>query len=136
MRAVGPLADVAVDLVRVAMGVTKVAVVERPGGGGGMGLGLVRGFGLRRGAVASAVAHDNHNLLIAGVDDGDMAAAGNALAECGGGMVAVSGGRFLARVELPIAGLMSPRPAREVAAAVAELELAWRSLGCQLLPPS
>ncbi|MEW5932209.1 MAG: adenine deaminase [Bacillota bacterium] len=115
--------------------IAKVAVVERHGGGGGMGLGFVRGFGLQRGAVASTVAHDSHNLLIVGVDDGDMAAAGNALAECGGGMVAISGGRVMARVELPVAGLMSPRPACEVAAAVAELERAWRSLGCHLVSP-
>lgn len=115
--------------------IAKAAVVERHGRGGGIGLGFVHGFGLRRGAVASTVAHDSHNLLIVGVDDADMAAAGNALAECGGGMVAVAGGKVLARVELPIAGLMSDRPAHEVAAAVAELERAWRDLGCQLASP-
>lgn len=115
--------------------IAKVAVAERHGRNGGMSLGFVQGFGLRRGAVASTVAHDSHNLLVVGVDDADMAAAGNALLECGGGMVAVAGGTVLARVELPIAGLMSDRPAREVAAAVAELGQAWRDLGCQLASP-
>ena len=73
------------------------------------------GFGLRRGAIASTVAHDAHNIVVVGADADDMAAAVARLAEIGGGQVAVLDGRVLAEVPLPLAGLMSDRPAAEVA---------------------
>ncbi|AFV10846.1 adenine deaminase Ade [Thermacetogenium phaeum DSM 12270] len=113
----------------------KVAVIERHGKKGTMGLGLVKGFGFQGGAVASTVAHDSHNLLIVGMNDGDMALAGNKLAECGGGMVAVRDGKVLALLPLPIAGLMSERPVEEVAGQVAQLRHAWEALGCRLVSP-
>lgn len=115
--------------------VAKVACIERHGGPGNMGLGFVTGFGLKGGAVASTVAHDSHNLLIVGTNDADMALAGNALADCGGGMVAVRDGKVLALLKLPIAGLMSPEPVEEVDEAVRALEKAWRTLGCPLVSP-
>lgn len=113
----------------------KIAVFERHKATGSHALGFVTGFGLARGAVASTVAHDSHNLLIIGTNDEDMAFAGNLLAEKGGGMVAVAGGEVLALVELPIAGLMSDRPVEEVAASVAALKTAWQELGCKLVSP-
>ena len=113
----------------------KVAVFERHSGSGGGALGFVSGFGFTAGAVASTVAHDSHNLLIVGTNDSDMAMAGNILAEHGGGMVAVLGGRVLALVKLPVAGLMSDRPVEEVAAAVSSLAKAWKILGCTLVSP-
>ncbi|MGB9803094.1 adenine deaminase [Desulfofundulus sp.] len=119
----------------VELDVAKVACIERHGGPGNMGLGLVRGFHLKGGAVASTVAHDSHNLLVVGMNDQDMALAANTLAECGGGMVVVRDGRVLALLPLPIAGLMSDRPVEEVRDMVAALERAWKELGCPLVSP-
>ena len=93
----------------------KAASIERHGGPGTIGLGLVTGLGLQRGAVGSTVAHDNHNVLVAGMSDADMILAVERLAEVGGGMIAVADGEVLALVELPIAGLISDRPVAEVA---------------------
>ena len=121
-------ADRSIDL-------AKAAVFERHSGAGGRALGFVTGFGFVGGAVASTVAHDCHNLLIVGTNDADMAVAGNTLAECGGGMVAVSEGEVLAIVKLPVAGLMSDRPVEEVARDVADLAAAWKRLGCRLGSP-
>ncbi len=115
--------------------VAKVMVMERHGGPGTFGLGYVKGFGLKSGAVASTVAHDSHNLLIVGMNDEDMVLAGNALAEAGGGMIAVKDGKILALLPLPIAGLMSDRTLEEVSANVAQLDQAWKELGCNLVSP-
>ncbi|SFG64757.1 Adenine deaminase [Desulfotomaculum arcticum] len=119
----------------VAGDLAKAAVIERHGGNGSMGLGLVKGFGFKEGAVASTVAHDSHNLLIVGMNDADMALAGNTLAECGGGMAVVRDGRVLALLPLSIAGLMSNKPVEEVAAQVHAVEKAWVELGCRLVAP-
>ncbi|MGQ9478917.1 MAG: adenine deaminase [Thermoproteota archaeon] len=115
--------------------VAKIAVVERHRASGNIGLGFVKGFGFREGAVASTVAHDSHNLLIMGLNDRDMAYAGNVLREVGGGMVAVRNSEVLALVKLPIAGLMSDRPVEEVAESVEKLSEVCRSLGCGLTRP-
>lgn len=92
----------------------KMAVVERHGKGGTVGLGFVRGVGLRSGALASSVAHDHHNIVVIGADDDSMMTAARAVAASDGGLAVASGGNVLARVPLPIAGLMSDRPAAEV----------------------
>ena len=92
----------------------KIAVVERHLGTGRIGLGFVAGSGLRRGALASTVAHDAHNLVVVGMDDGDMAFAVERLAEVGGGIVAVDGRRVLAECPLPIAGLLSDASLEDV----------------------
>jgi len=114
----------------------KAAVIERHHATGRMGLGLVHGFGLRRGAVASTIAHDAHNIIVLGMTDEDMAAAVHRLAEIGGGQVAVDGGRVLAEVACPVAGLLSDGSATEVAAAVARLRAAVRDgLGSPLPSP-
>ena len=100
-----------------------------------MGLGLVKGFGLKRGALASTVAHDSHNIVVVGTRDEDMHAAVEALVRLGGGQVVVAGGEVLAELPLPIAGLMSDRPLEEVAQAARELSRAARELGCGLPDP-
>lgn len=113
----------------------KVAVIERHKATGTMALGFVKGFGLECGAVASTVAHDSHNLLVVGMDDGDMVLAANTLAEEGGGMVVVKDGKALAVLPLPIAGLMSDKPVEEVQRDVERLAQAWKALGCRLASP-
>jgi adenine deaminase len=114
----------------------KMAVIERHRDTGRIGLGFVRGFGLRRGALASTHAHDAHNVVVVGVDDGDMAVAANRLREIGGGQVAVAGGEVLAEVPCPIGGLLSDRPVEEVAAAVHRMDEATHgSLGATLPAP-
>ncbi len=115
--------------------VIKIMVIERHGKDGSYGLGLVKGFGLKEGAVASTVAHDSHNLLIMGTNDEDMALAGNILAEEGGGMVAVKDKKVLAMIPLNIAGLMSEKPVEEVALLVDKMDSAWKQLGCKIESP-
>ena len=88
----------------------KLAVVERHLGTGRIGLGFLSGSGLRRGALASTVAHDAHNLVVVGATDEDMAFAVQRLAEVGGGIVAVDGGTVVAECPLPVAGLLSDQP--------------------------
>jgi adenine deaminase len=121
-------ADPAIDL-------AKAASIERHGGPGTIGVGFVQGLGLSRGAVASTVAHDNHNLLVVGMDDDDMLAAVARLRETGGGMVAVDGGEVIGEVRLPIAGLISDRSVPEVADEVRSLDRAYKDLGCPLEYP-
>jgi adenine deaminase len=113
----------------------KVAVLERHRGTGRKGLGLVRGLGLRRGALASTVAHDSHHLVAVGVNDFDMAAAANALRELGGGLVVVSGATVLARLPLPVAGLMSDAPLSQVVNQKREINRAAHGLGVALEQP-
>jgi adenine deaminase len=116
-----------------AQGVCKVALIERHRGTGGVVTGFVQGFGFDVPcAIASTVAHDSHHMLVIGTDDAEMAAAANALAECGGGMLVHRAGAVRARVPMPIAGLMSDQRA-ETAAAQAEAVLAeYRTCGCRL----
>lgn len=109
----------------------KVAVIERHKATGRRAVGLVRGLGLRCGAVASTVAHDSHNIIVAGVDDGAMAEAVNRLAEAGGGMIAV-GPQGAALHPLEVAGLMSRRPAEETALSYRRTRRAARELGSPL----
>lgn len=118
-----------------ARDLAKIAVVERHKETGRIGRGFVSGFGLQRGALASTHAHDAHNVVVIGVDDADMAAAVNRLAKIGGGQVAVAGGKVLAEVPCPIGGLLSDRPAEEVAAAVQSVERASREMGATITAP-
>jgi adenine deaminase len=113
----------------------KLAVVERHHGSGRVGLGLVKGFGLQRGALASTVAHDSHNLVLVGANEGDMLAAARHLVDLGGGLAVVSEGEVLADLPLPVAGLLSPAPLLEVAKAHGRLREAYRSLGGLLADP-
>ena len=113
----------------------KVAVVERHGKNGNIGRAFVIGFGLRRGAIASSVGHDSHNICVVGVDDADMAAAVNRLIEMKGGFVVVSGGEVRAELALPLAGLISLEPFERVHAKLLTLRAAARELGCTLPEP-
>jgi len=113
----------------------KIAVVERHLGTGRVGLGLVRGFGLERGAIASTVAHDAHNVVVVGMNDASMAAAVRRLANRGGGIVVVDGAEVLAELPLPVAGLLSDAPLEEVVERSHALAAAARELGCTLEAP-
>jgi adenine deaminase len=115
--------------------IMKMAVFERHHETGTKGLGFLKGFGFKKGAMAQTVSHDAHNLLVAGTNDADMALAANTLVECGGGMCAVADGEVLALVPLPIAGLMSDRPVEEVAALIEKLDAAWKEMGCVINAP-
>lgn len=113
----------------------KLVCVERHQATGRVGVGYVRGFGLHRGALASTVAHDAHNIVAVGVDDTDILAAIATVVESQGGLTVVGHGRVLAHLPLPIAGLLSDRPAEEVAAAYEQLEGTARGLGSTLPSP-
>jgi adenine deaminase len=113
----------------------KLAVVERHRGTGNVGLGLVQGMGLQRGAIASSVAHDSHNLVLVGASDDELRAALTAVVEMGGGQVAVVDGEVRAACPLPIAGLMSDQPLEEVRDRVEALTQTAHALGCRLPDP-
>ena len=113
----------------------KIAVVERHLGTGRVGLGLVRGFGLRSGAVASTVAHDAHNAVVIGVKDDDMLRAVRRLSETGGGVVVIDGGIVRAELKLPVAGLLSDAGLDEVIEASRACVDAAQALGCPLASP-
>jgi len=115
--------------------ILKMAVVERHTASGNVGLGFVKGIGLKRGAIASSVAHDSHNVIVVGVTDADMRAAVIEIAKMNGGAVVVADGKAIAQLPLPVAGLMSDQPIGDVAAAVREVVGAAAELGCGLLDP-
>jgi len=115
--------------------IAKIAVNERHLATGNTGLGLVKGLGLQRGAMASTVAHDSHNLLVVGMDDASMLTALQAVVEMRGGMAAAEKDQVLARLPLPIAGLMSDQPIETVRYQVEELLRASRILGTELRDP-
>ncbi len=109
-----------------------LTVVERHGKNGGVGYGLLRDFGLTRGAVASSVGHDAHNLVIAGTSEADMQLALTTVQKLKGGVCAVRDGKVLASVALPIAGLLSDQRASLVARETTALKRAWTKLGCKV----
>ncbi len=113
----------------------KIAVIERHQGTGNVGLGFVRGLKLKRGAIGSSVAHDSHNIIVAGASDDDLMTAARAIAAMQGGLVTVADGQVLARVPLPIAGLMSDQPIERVREQMDELVGAARNLGTDLHAP-
>jgi adenine deaminase len=113
----------------------KIAVIERHLGTGRVGLGLVRGFGLRSGALASTVAHDAHNVVVVGVKDDDMLRAVRRLTDSGGGVVVVDSGIVRAELKLPVAGLLSDASLEEVIAASRACVDAAHDLGCELQSP-
>jgi len=113
----------------------KLVVIERHHASRRIGLGLVKGFGLKQGAIASSVAHDAHNLVIAGASDHDILCAAYALEEMGGGFVCVLNGGVRASVPLPIGGLVSPLPASEVVEQLRFLDAIAAELGCTLDHP-
>lgn len=120
--------DVARDLV-------KIAVIERHGKNGNIATGFVRGFGLKRGAIASTVCHDHHNIAVVGASYDDMALAANRLGEIEGGFVVVENGEILAELALPLAGLMSLESFEAVREQLIPLRAAAGSLEVQLHEP-
>ncbi len=118
-----------------ARDILKMAVMERHHATGNVGLGFVRGFKLKRGAIGSSVGHDSHNILVVGTNDEDMLSAARAIASMQGGFVAVDKGQILGRVPLPIGGLMSEQPIERVRAELDHLNTATRNLGCDLETP-
>ncbi|GCE11584.1 adenine deaminase [Tengunoibacter tsumagoiensis] len=113
----------------------KLVVIERHHASQRVGLGLVKGFGLHKGAIASSVAHDAHNIVIAGACDDDILRAAYALEEMGGGFACVVDGLVRARVPLPIAGLVSPLPVTELVQQLHTLDAVAAELGCRLEHP-
>jgi len=113
----------------------KICVVERHHGTGRIGRGFVRGFGLRRGALASTVAHDSHNIVAVGMSDDELCRAINRVREIGGGLVVADEERIKCELPLPIAGLMSDRDAEFIAERMKDLNETVHSLGCNLKSP-
>jgi adenine deaminase len=113
----------------------KLVVIERHHASGHVGLGLVKGLGLKKGALASSVAHDAHNLVIAGASDRDILQAAYTLEEIGGGFACVVEGEVRAKVPLPLGGLVSPLPAAELVQQLRSLDAAAAELGCRLEHP-
>jgi adenine deaminase len=122
------IADPARDLV-------KIAVIERHHASGRVGLGFATNVGLRRGAFASTVAHDAHNVVVLGADDGDMAACALRLAVIGGGVVIADAGRVVEELPLPVAGLMSDRPLAEVDERLRSMERRLNTMGVTMASP-
>ena len=113
----------------------KIAVVERHSGSGRVGLGLVTGIGLRRGAIAGTVAHDHHNIIVIGVDDTSMRSAVRTVAKLRGGLVVADGDRILASLALPVGGLMSEASIEAIRASLDNVVESARTLGSSLHDP-
>ncbi len=113
----------------------KIAVIERHRATGNIGLGFVRGFGLKNGALGSSVAHDSHNIIVIGTNDRDMHLAAREIIEIGGGHVVVSGGQVLGSLPLPIAGLLFDRSLEELVSEEERLLAAARGLGARPASP-
>lgn len=115
--------------------ILKLVVIERHKATGNIGKGLVKGFGLKCGAMASSVAHDSHNIVAVGATDEDILAAVNQVIAMQGGLAVAEGGQIMASLPLPVAGLMSDRPLTEVAKKFSKVEAAAKALGCPLTAP-
>lgn len=109
--------------------ILKIAVMERHKNTGHKCIGFISGTGMKRGAAASSIAHDSHNLIIIGTNEGDMAAAGNRVREMGGGCAAADDGNILAELPLPVSGLMSEESALAVAEKNQKLRESQQLLG-------
>lgn len=107
----------------------KAVVVQRHSGSGQLAVGVVQGFGLKNGAVASTIAHDSHNLIVIGDNDADILCAVNALRDCQGGYVVCSGGKVLQTLPLPVAGLFTEDASVDVAAAQHSMADLCRRMG-------
>jgi adenine deaminase len=115
--------------------ILKAAVIERHWATGNVGLGLITGFGLKKGALASSIAHDSHNIVVIGVDDGDMFTAVKEIERLQGGLVVATEGKVLASLAMPIAGILSDHPMEEVVAGLEKLQKIAAELGTKLQSP-
>jgi adenine deaminase len=130
-----PLVEGGMAVADPSRSLAKIAVVERHLGTGRIGLGFVKGFGLRRGAIATSLSHDAHNIVVVGVDDGDMARAVQRLAETGGGLVVIADRGVQAELPLPVAGILADAPYEEVVELSDACHAAARELGCEFPAP-
>ncbi len=119
----------------ISQDVLKVAVIERHGKNNNIATGFVHGFGMKRGAIASTVGHDCHNICVVGANENDMAIAVNRLGKIEGGFVVADGGKVTAELPLPIAGLMSDKPFEAVRTELIELRKAAKAIGTTLPEP-
>jgi len=124
--------EIVADLAR---DILKLVVVERHRATGNVGVGFVRGFKLKHGAIGSTVAHDAHNVIVAGTNDADILSAIRALERLQGGQIVVVAGAVRAELPLPIAGLVSDQPLPKAMMLIDELNAAARALGCDLAAP-
>jgi adenine deaminase len=113
----------------------RLSVIERHRATGNVGMGFVRGFGLRRGAMASSVANDSHNIVVVAADDEDGMVAARAVVELGGGIAVVESGEVRAALALPIAGLMADEAPESVAERLDAVTAAVWQLGCAVPAP-
>ncbi len=113
----------------------KLAVVERHQASGNIGVGLVKGFGLKKGALASSVAHDSHNIIAVGTDDEDIYAAVKHIEKMQGGLAVAAGGKMLADLPLPIGGLLSDMPLENVVEQLEKMKAQAAEFGCRLQSP-
>ena len=121
----------------LARDIAKIALVERHHATGRVQTGLVKGFGFNVPcAVATTVAHDCHQMIVVGTTDEDMVFAANQLAALGGGQIVVSQGKVLGKIELPVAGLMSDKPAGNVAEQAQTVLSGFKQCGCQINNPN
>jgi adenine deaminase len=115
--------------------ILKLVVVERHKATGNIGVGLVSGFGLKKGALASSIAHDSHNIIAVGTNDGDIFTAIKEIERLKGGLVVAAGGRVLASLALPVAGLLSDQPLETVASQLEKLKRTAAEMGSRLASP-
>jgi adenine deaminase len=115
--------------------ILKLVVIERHQDSGNIGIGFVEGFGLKKGAIGSSVAHDSHNLIIVGTNDQDILETGRRIEAMGGGMAVVSGGKVLTSLPLPIAGLMSDASVQGVNHQLEKLNVLAKRIGCLVPDP-
>ena len=119
----------------ISRDILKLAVVERHGKNGNIGVTFVKGFGLKNGALASSIAHDHHNIIVAGTNDQDMALCSETIEEMQGGFVIVSDGKVLEKLALPIAGLLSEEPVEDIIEGLEKVNKAYHDLGGTLPAP-
>jgi len=115
--------------------ILKLAVVERHGKNGNIGITYVKGFGLKNGALASSIAHDHHNIIVAGTNDQDMVACAVAIEEMQGGFAIAADGKVLGTLSLPIGGLLSEEPVDDIIANLEEINQIYHNLGGTLPAP-
>lgn len=135
---VQPLTPVVVDgsaVTDVGGDILKVACIERHKATGRVGVGYVRGFGLQRGAIASSIAHDAHNIVVVGVSDEDMLTAAQRVIDMRGGLATAAGGKIVAELALPIGGIISDQSLSAVSTQLEAVEQSANDLGCQLTSP-
>ena len=117
--------------IQIDKDILKIAVIERHRRTGHIGIGFVRGYGIQKGAIASSVAHDSHNIIVVGTNDEDMAVATNAVLSNNGGLSIAQDGKVLSSMALPIAGLMSEMEASESEDLLIEMKVMAKHMGCK-----